>query len=283
MHCRLTIEQCFDWSFSMSPDPLLRVLLSAALVCVASPAVSQITSLPFGQRNTILTPMPFGQRSNSPLRPLAKRAGSAALTGGTVVGQWNMDETTGTIMNDSSGNGNNGKLTDVLTTGSGYVFGGLTSKVVVPNSASLTLGSKDFSYTVQFQTDRIPPQGTDYDLIRKGTGTSTGGEFKLEIVYDRGIGKPKCVVWDSMGHSASERGNVNVADGQLHTVTCTKTSTSLTLQVDSSTPTKASTSIPGPISNIRPLTLGVKAPTATGVAADWYFGTIRSASVSVVP
>jgi hypothetical protein len=262
-------------------DGRFRLLLCGALICAAWPVAAQITSLPFGQRNTVLTPMPFGQRSNSPLRPLSRKAGAAALAGGTIVAQWNMNETSGTVMNDSSGNGNNGKLTDVLLFGAGYAFGGVTSKVVVPNSASLTPGTRDFSFTVQFQTDKIPAQGTDYDLIRKGSGTATGGEYKLEIVYDRGLGKPKCVVWDWMGRTASERGRMNVADGQLHTVTCTKTATGLTLQVDSLAPTNATTTISGPISTTKALTLGVKSPTATAADSDWYIGTIRSASVSM--
>lgn len=261
-----------------------QILIWGGIACLASPLAAQvITSLPFGQRNNLVTALPFGQRSASPLRALRKAGlAAAALPGGTVVAQWNMDETSGTTMNDSSGNGNNGKLTDVQTTGTGYIFNGSTSKVVVPNSASLTPGTRDFSYTVTVQTNRIPPQGTDYDLIRKGTGTATGGEFKLEIVYDRGIGKPKCVVSDAVGGTASERGNVNVADGLPHTITCTKIGTGLSMQVDSLAPTMATGSVLGPISNTKALTLGVKAPTATGLAADWYFGTMINASVSVV-
>jgi hypothetical protein len=259
------------------------VLLCCAIGSVAAPLAAQIiTSLPFGQRNTVMTPLPFGQKGASPFRPLATTAATAALTGGTVVAQWNMTETSGIVMNDSSGYGNNGKLTNVQLTGAGYVFDGSTSKVVVPNSATLTPGTRDFSFTVQVQTSRIPPQGTDYDLIRKGTGVTSGGEYKLEIVYDRGIGKPKCVVLDALGHSASERGNINVADGLPHTITCTKTGSSLIQQVDSRTPTVATGNVTGPISTTKALALGVKAPTATGLAADWYVGTMINASVSVV-
>src|SRR5689334_10440737 len=136
---------------------------------------------------------------------------SSALAG--VVAQWNMDNDFGTIMTDSSGNGNDGTLYNVTTSGSGYMFDGTSSKVVVPNSASLTPGTQDFSYTVQLQTDRIPPQGTDYDVLRKGTSIKTGGEYKLEIVYNDGIGKAYCVVKDAEGHIATKRGTTNVADG----------------------------------------------------------------------
>src|SRR5881398_2726469 len=200
----------------MSRKLLMGPLAAATLLGSAWPVAAQvITSLPFGQQRSILiTPLPFGQRSVSPMRPLGRKAAAAAAAPsvGTIVAQWNMDETSGTTMFDSSGNGNNGTATNVLMTGAGYTFDGSSSKVVVKDSPSLAIGASDFSYTVTFQTSRIPPQGTDYDLIRKGLGTGTGGEFKLEIVYDRGLGKPKCVVADSTGHTASERGNMNVAD-----------------------------------------------------------------------
>lgn len=262
-------------------------MLFGALAVLASPIAAQfVTSMPFGQRNTVLTPLPFGQRNASPMRPVGRKTATAATNAtmvGNIVAQWNMTETSGTTMFDSSGNGNNGTTKNVVMTGAGYQFDGTSSKVVVPNSASLTPGGADFSFSVTFQTSSIPLQGTDYDLIRKGLGSGSGGEFKLEIVYDRGIGKPKCVVADNLGHTASKRGAMNVADGQTHTVTCTRTGTTLTQQVDSLAPTTATASITGPITTIKPLTIGVKAATATGATADWFPGTLFSASMSVVP
>src|SRR3712207_2179232 len=47
---------------------------------------------------------------------------------------WQMNEPSGQMMIDSSGNFNNGTPTDVLQTGSTYVFIGSTSRVVVPDS-----------------------------------------------------------------------------------------------------------------------------------------------------
>jgi hypothetical protein len=261
-----------------------RILLLAGMGIVASPIAGQvITSMPFGQRNSVVTPLPFGQKSVSPLHAPARRAPAAIAAPmiGTTAAQWAMTETSGTKMFDSSGNNNNGAITNVTLTGAGYVFDGTSSKVVVPDSPSLAIGTSDFSFSVQFQTSRVPPQGTDYDLIRKGVGSTSGGEFKLEIVYDRGVGKPKCVVSDSLGFSASERGNRNVADGQVHTVTCTKSGTKLTQQIDSFAPTFATGNVSGPITTTKQLTLGVKAPTAKGIAADWYQGTMLSATVSI--
>ena len=209
---------------------------------------------------------------------IALPAPASALT---VVAQWNMDNTFGTTMTDISGNANDGATTDVVTSGSGYIFNGSSSKVVVPNSSTLNPGTNDFSFSAQVQTDQIPPIGIDYDLIRKGLSTSTGGEYKLEIVNNRGLGKAKCVVTDSLGNIASERGKTNIADGLLHTLTCIKTATGLTLQVDALPPATQPATLTGSVSNTRPLTIGVKVATVPG--DDWYNGTMRSASVSIGP
>jgi hypothetical protein len=73
------------------------------------------------------------------------------LTG--LIGYWSFDEGTGTTINDLSGNGNNGTLSNAngsgaWTTGhfgSAYYFPGVTgsnsTRVVIPNSASLQISS----------------------------------------------------------------------------------------------------------------------------------------------
>jgi hypothetical protein len=206
-------------------------------------------------------------------------AGPAAAAS-TVVAQWSMDEPTGITMADSSGNGNNGTTYDIARTAAGYSFNGSTSKVVVPNSAGLNPGASDFSYSVTVQTPRVPPSGTDYDLIRKGISSTAGGEYKLEIVYGNGLGKAFCLVKDDAKVSASVKGTTNVADGNLHTLTCTKTSTGLILQVDNLAPrTKAATL--GAVLSTAPLTLSAKTPTITGTVGDFYTGIMRNLTITV--
>lgn len=221
---------------------------------------------------------------------LTTAAAAAALSFGlpapalaTVVAQWNMDNTFGTTMTDSSGNGNNGTTYNIVTSGAGYIFDGASSRAVVPTSASLNPGTSDFSYTVQVQVDIVPDPGTDYDLLRKGTGISTGGEYKLEIVNSNGLAKPKCVVQDSAGHTVSEQGKYTVADGKLHTITCIRTSNSLTLKLDARTPQVTNAALDGSINTKAPLSIGDKQGSLNGVGDDWYNGSMRSASVSVGP
>src|SRR5690348_6241516 len=67
---------------------------------------------------------------------------AAAAT--TVVAQWDMADTFGDTMTDSSGNNNNGTTYNIVTSGTGYVFDGGTSKVIVPDSPTLNPGAADF-------------------------------------------------------------------------------------------------------------------------------------------
>jgi hypothetical protein len=210
---------------------------------------------------------------------IALGAGPAAAAS-SFGAQWNMDEPSGATMVDSSGNGNDGNTFNITRTAAGYSFDGKTSKVVVPDSSSLNPGAFEFSYSVQVQTSRVPPSGTDYDLIRKGISSTAGGEYKLEIVSRNGLGKAFCLVKDDSKVSATVMGTTNVADGNPHTLTCKKTSTGLTLQVDTLNPrTKVVSAGLGAISNTSPLTISAKTPTITGVNGDFYSGVMRSAGV----
>jgi len=200
------------------------------------------------------------------------------------VASWLMNETSGSTMFDSSGNANDGTTYHVMMTGdAGFVFAPeQRSKVVVPDSPTLDPGASTFSFGVDLQSDHVPASGTDYDVVRKGIGSTTGGAYKLEIVYAKGQGRAFCLVKDSLGTSATIKGTANVTDGQPHTITCTKTATSLTLRVDALTPRvrTVSTGI-GPISNASALVIGAKTPTVTGAAGDWYDGTLHDARISV--
>jgi len=197
---------------------------------------------------------------------------------------WWMDETTGRTMADSSGNGNNGTTNHVIMTGrTGYVFRPEDrSKVVVPNSATLNPRDRVFSFTVAVRSSAVPAPGADYDLLRKGIGSTAGGEYKLEIVESHGEGRAFCLVKDSDGTGAKVKGTTNVTDGRLHKLRCTKTSSRLRLQVDALDPrTKTVTSGLGSISNASALVIGAKSPTVTGGAGDWYRGALLQARIDI--
>ena len=106
----------------------------------------------------------------------------------------------------------------------------------------------------------------------------------------RAAGKARviCLVKDSLRHSATINGGgavvKNFADNQLHTITCTKTANSLTIQINSGAPVTKSVSL-GSISNTLPLLLGVKTIDAADndPNSDWFNGAMRSATITVEP
>lgn len=210
--------------------------------------------------------------------------GTASASASTDAAVWLMSETSGTTMIDSSGHGNNGTTHHVTMTGAnGYKFlPSARSKVVVPSSATLNPGSSGFSYSVKVQSTQAPASGTDYDVLRKGLSSTSGGEYKLEIVRANGQGRAFCLVKDSKGHAASIKGSTNVTDGNVHTLTCVKTATGVTLKVDAlkARTTTVSSGL-GSVSNGTALVLGAKTPTVTGAAGDWYSGALLEARISV--
>ena len=214
---------------------------------------------------------------------VALLASSAARAQLAPVAVWNMDNDFGTTMSDSSGNANDGVTTDVGTSGSGYNFNGSTSLAVVPDSSTLNPGTRDFSFSVQLQTDRVPASGTDYDLMRKGLSGTPGGEFKMELVRSDGKAKAFCLIKDLNAKQASLTGKTDLSDNVLHTITCKRSGTTLSLKVDSlSTQKKSKISVKS-ISNTAPLLIGAKSAEGTGVDNDFYSGLMRSATVSIAP
>ncbi|HEX5532272.1 MAG TPA: Ig-like domain-containing protein [Actinomycetales bacterium] len=154
---------------------------------------------------------------------------SAPGTGGKVVGFWRMEETSGTTAFDSSGNGNNGANRNIALgqpgyAGLGYGFNGSSSVVTIPHSSSLTPGSQDYRVDVAIKTTNP----MDVDIVRKGLGTTTGGEWKIEMFSQQA----SCVAKDNTGFRSDVGGGPILTDGKWHTISCIKTADSLRLVVD---------------------------------------------------
>lgn len=191
------------------------------------------------------------------------------------------------VLHDVSGNGNDGRpVGAIVGDGSGFTFNPTgtsgdsgTGRVAVPDSATLNPGTADFSYAVTVVT-AVPTTGTDYDLLRKGYASTSGGEFKVEILRtSTGGAKAFCLVKDTSGHTGrvSSKG-VSLADGQPHTITCTKTSTHVTVTVDNLSP-RAGSSVTGglgDVSNGAPLTIAAKADSG----GDWFHGRMTDAALT---
>ncbi len=179
---------------------------------------------------------------------------------------------------DSSGNGNNGTNYNITGTGEGYVFNGVSSRVIVPDSASLDPGSADFSYGATIVMNAPPETNDTDDIIRKGITSSAGGDYKLEIKNVNGSARARCLVKDAAKVVVAIQDTKNVADGLTHKINCAKTSIGVTITVDSRSRTKTVVKL-GSVSNGNNLALGAKAEATAKTGFDWFTGTMLDAWV----
>src|SRR5688572_16985648 len=144
---------------------------------------------------------------------------------------WQMDETSGQMI-DSSGNNNNGTPTNVDQTGSRYVFNGSTSYVTVPDSDSLDPQEKDITLSAGVEVTDTPMDDDSYDIVRKGLVTTPGGDYKMEIkrTANPAVGKLHCL-FKGDGGTVDKEARHDIVDGEWHTLECIKTSTSVVARV----------------------------------------------------
>lgn len=199
---------------------------------------------------------------------------------------WTLDEISSPTAFDSSGNGNHGTNHNVVGDGSAYDFDGQDARVIVPNASSLNPGTAAFSWGVTLSTTLVPqPSGETYDVLRKGLSSTKSGFYKIEIKNVKGKALARCVSKsvrsDGSKVTAAIQGTTNLADGQQHVVSCSKTATGITLYVDSLTPrTKTVAGGLGSVSNDAALALGAKAESTANTGFDWFEGNIYDAWVS---
>jgi len=207
---------------------------------------------------------------------LANPAGAAS----TTVALWHMEDT-GSTMSDSSGNGHNGTLSSVTTgqtgfSGKAFGFSKNPALVTVPSSSDLNPGSSTFTVTTHANFTKLPSTktGDDYDVIRKGLSSTSGGNWKQEITLS---GRGSCTGTASSGSLTASGGKV-LNDGKWHTITCVFTTSSIRLQVDGSQVASKSGKM-GSISNKDSLTIGAKIIRSTS-DGDQYVGLIDEVSIT---
>ncbi len=198
--------------------------------------------------------------------------GTAVAAGKGAV--WQMDESSGaTVMRDSSGNGNHGKIPSGVSPGGGvFTFKG-TSRVQVPHDTTLNPGSADFSFSA-----RVKRTGGNEDpnIIQKGQTDAPGGYYKIDY-YN---GRVNCKLVGSSGYKTLVV-SANISDGQFHTIRCTKTATKVRLDVDPGTTIAKSSAVGvtiGSIANIKPLTIGGK---INCTSCDFFTGQMQWARVDI--
>jgi hypothetical protein len=181
----------------------------------------------------------------------------AAVTPG---GLWHLDETSGQVATDASGAHNDGTLHGGVVigvagvSGTAYDFSKDGSWVEVPSSSSLNPGGDDFSVSAWVNLEVAPVKGTTYDIVRKGTVKSAGGEFKLEIIKN---GYARCTARDADRNTVRVNSpRINLANGQWHQVTCVRSGSSWKIVTDGRTRSK--TVSLGSVSNVVSLSIGSK-------------------------
>ena len=190
-----------------------------------------------------------------------------------LVSLWHMDERSGSVMRDAIGH-NDGSLHSVKlgqsgSSGTAYGFNGSSSYVSVPSASDLNPGSEDITVTIHLNTKSAPSK-PDWDLIRKGKSSTSGGEFKMEY---QPTGKASCGFKGSSGNHKSLSSGPSLKDGKWHTVQCVKTSSAIRLVVDGQTFSK-SVSI-GSISNSAPVVIGAHP------GSEFFKGSLDEASIEI--
>jgi hypothetical protein len=190
-----------------------------------------------------------------------------------LVGHWKMNVNSGNVLPDLSGNNNHGTLTNMANpptatsgwAGQGLSFDGVNDYVSVPNSASLNMGTNNFSYGLWFKTVETSAtyllgKGNEFSriwVIRNNWGTT---------------GRTACAMLDNGGWKYIEN-TFNTNDGQWHQVMCVKTAlTTFSMYMDGKFINSNALQGNGDLSNTGNLFIG----------ADWIGGQWGTATIDDV-
>jgi hypothetical protein len=184
-----------------------------------------------------------------------------------------MDETSGSVMHDATSRGHDGTIFSVQLgvlgfTGTAYGFNGTSSYVTVPSASDLNPGSSNLTITMHLKTTSRPAT-PDWDLIRKGLYTTSGGEFKMEY---QPTGQASCGFKGSSNYGELITGPA-IDDGQWHIVQCIKTSSAIKVVVDGQVFSKTITI--GSIANTENVPIGSR------VGSEYFKGSLDESSIQI--
>ena len=208
----------------------------------------------------------------------------------TTVASWQMNEGSGaTVMHDSSGNGIDGSIGGHIATG--FTYAGATGyewpyvkpnqppadpeRLATASDSRLNPGTSVFSVTVRFRTTH------DFgNIIQKGQSGTAGGYWKWQLPKGQLTCLFRGVVNGSTVSKAVNSGTLLLNDGKWHTVTCTRTTTGVTMTIDGGTTRKA-TGWTGSISNSKALAIGGKLNCdQSTVTCDYFSGDIDYVTIA---
>jgi hypothetical protein len=105
--------------------------------------------------------------------------------------------------------------------------------VRVPDADSLDPQGNDTTLTARVQVNGASLDDDSYDVVRKGFFDTPGGDYKMEIkrTADPTVGKLHCFFRGDLA-SVYKVANLDIVDGNWHTLQCAKTATSVVARVD---------------------------------------------------
>lgn len=210
-------------------------------------------------------------------------ADSLSLTGSssspTLAAQWNMDETSGTTMVNSSGNHNNGTLYGPVQVGvpgptghgTAYSFSG-KSDADVPYSSTLVAGSANIDISFWLNTTNLPSSG-DYDLVRMGDYPAQ--EYKVELLKSNQI----ACTYHGSSSSNNATGGASLNNGQWHYVQCIKTASAIQVWIDGVL-VHSTSAVIGSVSPPSDVNVGAHGNPGSASGYDWYQGELDDVSIS---
>jgi hypothetical protein len=202
------------------------------------------------------------------------------------VADWRMDEAAGAgVMVDSAGGDNNGSINSVATGvaglvgGRAYLFDGATSWVQVPDHSNLDPGTAPITVRATVQVTSGVILDDSYEVVRKGTVKTRGGEWKMEVKRSSStVGRLNCVFKGVLPNGTTSRvskvATVDVVDGRPHTLQCQRIGTQVVAVVDGRQ--FAVSHATGSIANAESLVIGSKV-----AGDDVMLGVIDAVSVDI--
>ncbi|MBY0473263.1 prepilin-type N-terminal cleavage/methylation domain-containing protein [Patescibacteria group bacterium] len=204
------------------------------------------------------------QSARTKARLTSAKAQDAAMRNGIeqVVGQWPLDDCSGTNASDTSGSGNTGAFTgsgntwDTANTpygtGCSVLLNG-SGAISVPDKSTYAFGTGDFTMAVWIKTNTQQTGSTGF-IAKNLSGTGPG--FGI-----RPSGATNIEIWLADGSTASSPSctSCNYADGNWHFIAGTRRNSQLSLYYDGALVVTAASS--QNVTNAQPLYIGSRGGT----------------------
>jgi hypothetical protein len=190
----------------------------------------------------------------------------------TVRALWNMDKLP--TMVDSVGGDNNGTTKNITVASGAYKFNGTSSAATAPDKANLDPGTAPVRLTSRVSITAVPKLGQSYDILRKGTDTTSGGSYKMEIIRSSTGQAIASCRFKSGSTDVRVNGTAALQGKGFVTITCAKNATTISLNAGGATTTRARSL--GSISNSAAVYVGHK-----GDGTDYFLGLMDYVKIEI--